>query len=370
MRTRLALTPVLLSIAACSASPYSESIGKLGEKLATMTESYTEIRSGAERDRGRWDVMRTSIGRTRTEPFPNCSTDECYFRIVPPSPVAIPAPGGAPALAAALRNPPAPIAAPASATPAADAPPDVCLTAADGRMTALQGVTGEQVRDAVAAGRNTPAAAPVRLSEREIYRALREYGDALKAISNAKDREDFNKAADGLAETAGTIAGTVGTAAGGAPGAAIGPVASAAVKLAAFARAQALERRRYETLRASLIQTCIPIRTLVRATGLLSAAHRTERLGWNLDTMTLARVQVDRGNADRVTALRLGQEAAASRNTLRVDPRIAAREFIAAHDALVKAVTSQEDQTDAVLESLTTFAKRVDDLRRATADLD
>lgn len=385
MRTRLALPPLLLSIVACSASPYSERIGTLGDALAMMTEANAAIRNGVEPDRWRWDLMRITVRPVRTALPPDCATEDCYFRLEPPPPIRlprVPSGGQAAALAAAINSPPAPIAPPAPPPPATTSgeddsdnapgplrpPPPVCRTAADGRMAAVEATTASQVQ-AAARPRSSAAAAPARLSEREIYRVLREYGEALKAISNAKDREDFDKAAGSLAETAGQLAGTVGSVASLGAGAAIGPVVAAAVSLIAHGHAQVLERRRYNTLREALIQTCIPIRTLVVATGLLSEAHRRQRISWNEDTMEMARVQVNRGGTDRVASLERGQGAASSLNTLRVDPRIAARRFVAAHDRLVVAVTSGEDQSEAVLTSLTEFVKRADELRRATEAL-
>jgi len=409
MRVRLATFSLLLAVGACSNSPYTERIGKLGEGLATMTTAGAAIAAGEEADRGRLDRLLTGIGPTRVERIPTCAAGEpCVFRIALPNqgqatplPTTaagrdatredlrrqIPRRGTRPDVAklavaggAASGDPPevmdpAQPGGQASRERDGDDPPQVCQAtpAAVTRGVAVTQIVPE--RPAVDGARPTrvgavPVGGTLRrpATEAEILQVLREYGEALKAISNAADRAAFDQAAEGLAETAGTVAGTLGAFAGGA-GAAIGPVVKVAVRLAAFAAVQGLERRRYEALRTALLQTCVPVRTLARAVGLLVYNHSTDRVRWNTNTIIYAAQRVDGGGADRVTALEAGQQATASLVTLRVDPRVAAREFVTAHDRLVVAVTSGESQEAAVMESLTEFVKRAGELHRAVQNL-
>ena len=406
MRTKLVLTSLLLLVSACSTSPYAGRIGMLGEGLSTMAAVNTTIIQGEEADRNRLDGLLTSIGPTRTESLPACTAAQpCHFRIAlpnPPDPVPTTAAGRdarradlrgqisrLPAQLGDLARPVAdrgsggnPAGAADPSQPGQNAslggrglpnPPDICRMAAHGDMARLAQVDARQVsasaRDAPSQAGHAGITGQVRpTTKREIFAVLGEYGASLKAISDAADRAAFDKAADQLADTAGALAGTLGAFAGGA-GAAIGPVVKGAVKLAAFGVAQGLERRRYQALKSALIQTCIPVRTLATAAGLLMQSHRGDRLAWNRSTMFYARQQVNRGSPNRGAALEAGQQAAASMNTLTVDPRIAVQQFIVAHDKLVLAVANGEGQDDAVLESVTEFVKRVDELRRATQNL-
>lgn len=409
MQVRLTTFPLLLAMGACSNSPYAERIGKLGEGLATMTAAGATIVAGEEADRSRLDRLLTSIGPTTIERIPTCAQGEpCVFRVALPDQGQAALPPNTAAQRDALRQDSrrrisrrdtrtnvasltetsgaaggnlaatmasAPLREEAPREHDEDKPPKVCgaTPAAATRNVALgQIVPARNAADGSAAAQaDGPPADKTprrRATEAEILRILREYGDALRAISNAADRAAFAKAADDLAETAGTVAGTLGAFAGIA-GVAVGPAVQAAVQLAAFAAAQDLERRRYEALRTALLQTCIPVRTLARAAGLLAYNHRADRVRWNTNTFIYAAQRVDHGGADRVTALEAGQQAAASMNTLQVDPRVAAREFVIAHDTLVVAVSSGEGQEAAVVESLTEFVKRADELRRSVQNL-
>lgn len=200
-----------------------------------------------------------------------------------------------------------------------------------------------------------------------IASTLKEYADALAAVTNAADRAALDAAVGDLSKSAGTLASTVGMAGGPAASAAIGAVVSASVSLVGWIVGQAEDARRLDALDAALRATCRPIQTLGAAAETLIATRRREIADYRLRSITVIQAGMGPGTSRGEYAARDTEVDALLAAGVRPpdpndQPGTALRK---AHDALVKAVTNREGQTMALIEAVGSFAEAAQKLKSA-----
>jgi hypothetical protein len=208
------------------------------------------------------------------------------------------------------------------------------------------------------------------LSPTELIRRLDDYIAALAALTNAKDRADFDNAAAKVSATVGGLAQSAPP-----PYSAAAPVAKASSNAALWLVGQDLDHRRLEELQSATQTACEPIHVLAEALGVVLTGQRKIRvrglrhlLGLKIEMVNLA------GRKQHVTDQTYGaaiddaQAAADAFQTVRAtDPLATAQALSDAHDALMVAVRNNDGQFAALVARLQIFAQRANDLTAAAA---
>jgi hypothetical protein len=195
-----------------------------------------------------------------------------------------------------------------------------------------------------------------------IVRALREYADALAAVTNAEDQVTLEAAQAQFRNSVETLAKQRDPT----HAAPLGPVADvfAAVTTAA------LNARRYKMLKEGVTAANGPVAQLGRAMGEALDAIRMARaneLRLNADFL-VAELGPKFDSADYVSRLTLVEDKVNSLETLqRSDPRKAAEDMVAAHEALTRALNDDRRQTQAVVTSVKAFVDKAKAVREAFA---
>lgn len=198
-----------------------------------------------------------------------------------------------------------------------------------------------------------------------ILSALEAYSKSLAAVTNAKDRAEFDTASTALAASSAALAGLM---IGGPPGAGGAAVATLVIELARYGVAVSLDARRYRTLRCAVLHS----QDAVGVLGIIAGAMLADRV------VALRAAYVDDSNAitrnmslpkpagkweDNVAR----QQSLATRIAAlgAIDPVAAAKAMASANDALAKALEAESRQTGAVATVVADFASKAAAIQRA-----
>lgn len=358
------LVAIVLAGAGCSTVPSQNDIKTFSAAVTDLSSYRISVVSGRRADQQRRDRVIQRLDRAGFTPAVGCVRGgegcELVQRTNPPG-QSVPTPQRiTPALlqTSAPRGPDGkPFEVPGI--------PVVCRAAAG--ATVLETVTPEAVN-----APSVEAEAP-RPTEAAIFAALEDYAGALRAVADAADRKALDEANAKLVTAVTGLATTLGGLAGGA-GAAAGPVAGAAAALALELRTALLERDRFVALQTSLRGSCIPVRTLGLAAGLILEGHRTARIALNSQVINRAgrlTMDLDAGpfatRADVPWTFTEAQQATNSTAGLAEHPWEAAKRLVAAHNALVAVVLEERGQGLEALVAVGRFARAVKSLRDAIA---
>ena len=206
----------------------------------------------------------------------------------------------------------------------------------------------------------------------KITRALDAYTKALLAITNADDRKALDAAAQDLCKALGVL----GTAAPGG-----GEAAGAVCRLVTNTYAAYLDRRRYQVLRAGVVEAdreVMPGLTVyleallqqARNDRIASVAYVADAASRSLGEGRRASRAPDTGDlvyTDRywVPLNLVFASAKDLEHLLTFDPAAVVRSFAKAHNDLAAAVDSGKGQTDAVSQSLETLSEQIQAMRKA-----
>lgn len=220
-------------------------------------------------------------------------------------------------------------------------------------------------------GLGDPERTTAEIKSDQIFTVVQHYAAGLNAVTQSRDREEFNAAKATLAASVGTMVSTAGTAFGGI-GAAAGPVAAASTNITLWLVGTDLDHQRYETLRRETIAACRPIKVLA---GVIEFIIETQR-GNRLDTLNRELREHFR-TLDRIRTQSTDQaytaEITATYATLdryeavrKIDPFALESAIDTAHDTLVLAIYENDGQVAAVTAALDTLSDSVTSLRAAT----
>lgn len=215
------------------------------------------------------------------------------------------------------------------------------------------------------------------LQRSDVLGSLKAYTAALVAITRAQDRADFDTAAGKVSAAVGGLVQSAALASGTAAAAAplAGELAKASTDVALWLIGQALDYQRLEELRTATETACEPINALAVALGFMLEEQRgnelqelRRQLSWNVRTVNQLRV---RGNAQSYGAAIDAAEASADsfQGIRATDLDALANALREAHDKLVLAVRNNTGERDALIVSLTSFAKYVDQLETAASNM-
>lgn len=196
-----------------------------------------------------------------------------------------------------------------------------------------------------------------------LVQGLRDYAKALAAITNAEDRTEFDAASRSVSAALKSAGTTLDRP--------LPPAVEGGTDLVLWFAGVALDNQRHRALRAATATAAEPLRAigtqLAAALDMLRMQHAAEsQVEANQLSSALGPQLTPSVYATRLAAL----DAIASRlEALRVaDPGAAARDMIAAHDALVAALGDPSQQFDSVTAAIGTFLEKADALRKAMAD--
>jgi hypothetical protein len=227
------------------------------------------------------------------------------------------------------------------------------------------------------AGVGTPTADTIKalkpLQRADVIASLKTYAAALLAVTKAQDRADFDAASGkasaavgGLVQSAALASGTAAAAA-----APLAGLAKASADIALWLIGQELDHKRLEELRAATETACEPVHALAIALAFMLEEQRgdelqllRQQLEWNIRAVNQLRQQ---GSAQSYGAAIDAAEASADafQNIHVTDPDALSNALRDAHDQLVLAVRNNTGQGAALIASLNTFAKYVDQLETA-----
>jgi len=197
-----------------------------------------------------------------------------------------------------------------------------------------------------------------------IVKALSEYAAALAAVTNAEDRQALDAAQAGLKQSVTALA--VRARAEGTSKAELGAVAD----LFALGLGTLLDARRYEVLRGGVLDAKEPVSTLGQALGETLDALRAARAR----ELQLAASRLSTGLGPRMDAGAYAARLDALRSRVatlealrRADPRQAAADMVAAHDALARALADRSRQAKAVADAVKVFVEKAKALGDAFA---
>jgi hypothetical protein len=202
----------------------------------------------------------------------------------------------------------------------------------------------------------------------EVFRALDRYAAGLAAVTNAKDREQFDAAAAKVSVAVGSLAGTAGAAAG--VGVVAAPATKTATNLALWLVGQGLDYRRLQELRNATRKACEPVHALAIAVEFILSEQRGNRLDV-LNGLLAEKVRAANPvpghprltDQAYVLAMDDAQATASVFQTVReIDPARLAAALSEGHDALVLAVRNNDGQFDALVRSLQDFNDQVRNL--------
>lgn len=215
------------------------------------------------------------------------------------------------------------------------------------------------------------------LQRSDVFASLKAYTAALVAITKAQDRTDFDTAAGKVSAAVGGLVQSAALASGTAAPAAplIGALAKASTDIALWLVGQALDYQRLEELRTASETACEPIDALAIALNFILEEQRgnelqelRRQLAWNIRTVNQLRV---RGSAPNYGAAIDAAEASADafQSIRATDPDTLANALRDTHDKLVLAVRNNTGERDALVASLTSFAKYVDQFETAASNV-
>jgi hypothetical protein len=329
----------------CSPYVYSEDIATFSGKMAVVSAAYHDNAANIEverrlRDRVKWTQTRPEIvlgsgcHPDRRSDRPPCALIEKGFD-------------------ATAKSSPAVLVAPT-------APPN------------------KRTEDVCKLGQNPkpkPTAATVAIltpvQRADILKVIARYAAGLAAVTNAKDREEFDAAAAKVSEAVGSLTQSAGAASGF--GVAAGPLAKASTNIALWFVGQSLDYRRLEELRIATQEACEPVHALAMALEFMLEEQRGNRLdgllgvlGWRVRGLNLGREHSRPSDQTYALAVNDAQAAVAAFETVRgIDPAGLAAALSKAHDSLVLAVRHNDGQLDALVVNLQAFGDRVGDLAAA-----
>lgn len=197
------------------------------------------------------------------------------------------------------------------------------------------------------------AAAPEPDAGAPLIRALRDYADALAAITNAQDQEALEAANSRLT---GSLAGLASTAKVGLPNE-FGAIAG----LAFSAGVATLNQRRFDMLKRGVTAANEPVAVLGDAMGqALDTLRKTRADGLLLAGTTMAsQMNANMSPDDYATTLTTLQAKTDAIETLRrTNARAAADDMVKAHAALAQALNDDTRQVAAVVTALKTFREK------------
>lgn len=357
---RVLLASIAPVLASCSPYLYPEETKGFAAAVTDVRAAQASLAASAPealdaRDRATWHRLSAGRdGRPELVPSPNCSEtrggERCsVIRQADEEREKQARAAALAALQAAAQS--ADTAQPSDVVPSADPEPaDAC------RRT--------QLTAGVAAAPPPPAA---RVTPADITAKLEAYGKALAAITNAKDREDFDAATSAAGTAAASLTGFV---VGGPAGAAAGAVAKVVFDAARLGVAITSDHRRYKVLKSAVLNACASVRTLSAVLYTSLDGRRTAQIGaWNVALLDGLDFPVGRGRAAYDTLLRENQAIAARVEQLRrSDPGAVAMKIRTAHDALAVALDNDDErQIAAVAGNIAELADAARALREALA---
>lgn len=350
--------------AACSTVPAQQDIKTFSVGVSDFAAHRETALSGQRAAQQRRDRMVQRLDRAGFTPVPSCARGgaDCGLAQRTGQAIPMPAVSASPTASAQTSAPLGPDGKPLDIPPV----PGVCR--ADRRSAVLATVMPDAVGSGAASGVASDGS-PVP-TEQDIFSALDSYAAALRAVSDADNRAALDAANAKLVSSVTALVTTVGTAAGGL-GAAAGPLAGAVTGLVLEIRTALLERDRFVALRAAVVASCVPVRTLALAAGLILEGRRSIQLG--LDNEVMGRAgqlslapRPNAAYADNARwAFAVGQEAANSAATLGPHPWVSAKALVTAHNDLVSVISSDRGQGLELLATVGTFARSVKALRDA-----
>ncbi|TSP13445.1 DUF885 domain-containing protein [Cupriavidus campinensis] len=231
-----------------------------------------------------------------------------------------------------------------SAAPAADNTLPCALQPADPAMAPRQ-----------SAPRESTSAAP-------LIHALRDYADALAAITNAQDQEALEAANSKLT---GSLAGLASTAKAGLPNE-FGAIAGLAFSVGVAT----LNQRRFDMLKRGVTAANEPVAVLGDAMGqALDTLRKARADGLLLAGTTMAgQINASMSPDDYTAALTTLQAKTDAIETLRrTNARAAADDMVKAHAALAQALNDDTRQVAAVVTALKTFREKARAVQEAFA---
>ncbi len=198
------------------------------------------------------------------------------------------------------------------------------------------------------------------LTRQDIPKRLDDYFAALAAITNAKDRSDFDTASAQIGTAVGGLAETAGT-----PG--VGTLAKASTNAAFWLVGEGLDNQRLEELRRATRVACQPIHVLADALKAVLEEQQERRMAGLtklliLQVQTANRLRTTPATQDDAyaTAVEDARTTADAYQAVRAtDPAATAQAVSDAHDALVVAVRDNDGQFGPVVATLTALADQV-----------
>jgi hypothetical protein len=342
---------VTLALVSCSPYPYSDSSAALSAKIDTLGTSYqtTAQKIHAEQHVAlHWEWLNTRPSLTfglGCEPGGNkaisCDVIKTSDMVEEQVTAAAPPQKTSSALAQSAK--------PAEA---------VCQTATEASATPTKQTVAQL----------TP------LQRAGVLDSLKNYTAALTAITKAQDRTDFDSAAGKVSAAVGALVQSAAAASGeGAAAApAVGAVAKASTDVLLWAVGQSLDWQRWRELQRATATACEPVHSLAIAVQFMLEEQRDVELRTLREQLTLYiqaanRLRVFKTN-DQAYGDAIDRAFTAADNYQAVratDPQGVGQSLQQAHDKLVIAVRNDTGQSDALVTSLTTLAKNIDQLEMA-----
>jgi hypothetical protein len=312
---------LLLLLGACSPYSYSKEIAKLSDGVDSLSDSFAASFDGLQADRvahAQLEILDGHAKGGKIDMAPSCTSSEI------------------------------------------DSKADPCLLYARGTSPPVL-ARAEKMRP------RTMAA----------LKALKDYTNALKAVTNAADRDAYDAAVGQLAGAVSTVAST----ANGAPPGASAAV-SASINVFGWLVGTALDQQRYESLKRAVTDIGLPLPKDKPPYPEPSPFRRVANaLGDGLDAIRLDRLHLVQREvrllvnglnlrqwADDAYRKRLAdaQSALAAANALRrADPVGTAQELAKAHDKLVKAVEDPQNDYAAFMKAVGDFAEKASAMEAA-----
>jgi hypothetical protein len=312
MRSKFVLWMTLAAaLSACSSPyPYTDQVQTFSKGATALESADKEIATATVAAQHLLNRLEWSAARVALKLTPGCDINAAESEICEPIPVdvvVVPAPNR-------TKPPPAPPV------------PDVCATTP------------------ASPGTNAPARKlPASVDRAAMLKAIDHYAVGLAALTNAKDRADFDNASAKLAGALGDLAKSAGP-----EGAASAPVVKASASLLLWIIGEELDYRRFEQLQIATAAACEPIHVVADALGVGSEQINARDLAILRLTLAFRLRRVNQSRASRAvsdqeiaTAIDDLYEAADAFQTLRrIDPWATAQAMRKAHDDLVVAVRS------------------------------
>jgi hypothetical protein len=335
MRSAIALLTMLAALGACS-SPYSytDQVQTFNKGTTALSTADTETAKRTVVAQHLYNRLKWTRDRTALRPSPGCDIDAAGAEVCEPIPVNT--------VVAAAPNRVEPSRAPI---------PDVCAA-----IPAPSGTHAPKQK------------LPASVDRATMSKAVKNYGAALAALTNAKDRTDFDSASAKVAAALGDLAKAAGP-----EGAAFGPAVKASANLLLWIVGQELDYRRFKELQIATAAACQPIHIIADALGVGKEEDHARELDALQGVMIIRvqnvnRLRTNTTATDQAYSIAIEDAYAAAdtfQSARKSDPWSATQALRKAHDDLFMAVNFGSVDLAVVEKSVQDLEQRATDLRTA-----